>query len=205
MKMHPALGLKGLIMEIHASHASKVENAQSECYIIVHVVHEFWQRFPATHNLTDMNFLLMYCEYSALAHSQHLHYASIAGAHNCRGMRSTERCTGCCTKLYAVRACCTVCNMQAKRFCEAMAKWVMLGADLWNVDGLSSANYFRFGHCVNIGVQQHSFPAPVPPGKAIFALQKNSKDSSSSARWLHTFLMVGQRVDRKSISAGRIS
>ena len=35
-------------------------------------------------------------------------------------MQSIERCTGGCTTLYAVRACCTVCNMQAERFCEAM-------------------------------------------------------------------------------------
>ena len=67
----------------------------------------------------------------------------------------------------------------------------MFEADLWNGGSLSRANYFRFGHCVNVGVQQDSFPAPVPSGKAIFALQKHSKVSSSSARWLYTFVMSG--------------
>ena len=66
----------------------------------------------------------------------------------------------------------------------------MFEADLWNGDGLSHANYFRFGHCVNIGVQQDSFAAPVPSGKAIFTLQQHSKVSSSSARWLYTFVMA---------------
>ena len=43
-----------------------------------------------------------------------------------------------------------------------MAEWVMFEADLWNGDSLLRPNFFRFGHCVNIGVQQDSFPAPVP-------------------------------------------
>ena len=58
----------------------------------------------------------------------------------------------------------------------------MFEADLCKADSLSSATFFRFGHCVNIGVQWHSFPAPVLSGKAIFGLQKNSKVSFSSAR-----------------------
>ena len=45
---------------------------------------------------------------------------------------------------------------------------------------------FRFGHCINIRVQQDSLS-----GKVIFALQKHSKVSSSSTRWLYTFLMAG--------------
>ena len=105
-------------------------------------------------------------------------------------MQSIENCTGGRTKPYAVRACCTVCNTHAERSCEAMAEWVMFEADLRNVDSFSSTNFW-FGHCVNIGVQQDSFPAPVLSGKASFAaLQKHSKVSFSSARWLYTFVMA---------------
>ena len=83
----------------------------------------------------------------------------------------------------------------------------MFETDLWNGDRLSRANCFRFGHCVNTGVQLSSFPAPVPHGKAGFALQKHSKVSPSSAQWLYTFVMAGGeiKVDRKGISGGRIS
>ena len=77
----------------------------------------------------------------------------------------------------------------------------MFEADLWN----GTPIFFRFGHCVNIGVQQDSFPAPLPSGKAIFALQKHSKVSSSSARWLYICNGVRRKVDRKGTSAGRIS
>ena len=66
----------------------------------------------------------------------------------------------------------------------------MFEADLRNVDSLSSTNSLRFGHCVDIGVYEDSFPAPVLSGKVIFALQKHSKASSSSARWLYTFVMA---------------
>ena len=67
----------------------------------------------------------------------------------------------------------------------------MFETDLWNGDSLSRANCFRFGHCVNTGVQLDRFPAPVPQGKASFALQKHSKVSPSSAQWLYTFVMAG--------------
>ena len=50
---------------------------------------------------------------------------------------------------------------------------------------------FRFGHCVNMGVQRDSIPAPELSGKAIFALQKHSKVSSSSTRRLYIFVMAG--------------
>ena len=76
-------------------------------------------------------------------------------------------------------------------FCLAMTEWVMFETDLWNDDSLSRANCFRFGHCVNTGVQLDSFPAPVPQGKASFALQKHSKVSPSNAQWLYTFVMAG--------------
>ena len=62
--------------------------------------------------------------------------------------------------------------MHAERSCEAMAEWEMFEVDLRNVESLSSTIFFRLGHCVTIEVQQDSFPAPVPSGKAIFALQK---------------------------------
>ena len=71
----------------------------------------------------------------------------------------------------------------------------MFEADLWNVNRLSSTILFRFRHCVNIGVQQDTFPSPVPSGKAIFALQKNSKISSSSAQWLYIFIFVADRLN----------
>ena len=63
-------------------------------------------------------------------------------------MQGIEHCTRGCTTLYAVRACCTVCNMQAESFCDTMAEWEVFEADLWNVDSHSSVNCFRFRHCV---------------------------------------------------------
>ena len=51
----------------------------------------------------------------------------------------------------------------------------MFEADLWDVDCLSRSNIFRFGHCVDIGVQHDGFPAPVPSGSAIFANEKHRK------------------------------
>ena len=66
----------------------------------------------------------------------------------------------------------------------------MLEAYLWNVDSHSRANLFWFEHCLNVEVQQDSFPAPVLPGKAIFVRQKHSEVLSSSARWLYTYYVM---------------
>ena len=57
--------------------------------------------------------------------------------------------------------------------------------------GFQPPIFFRLGLFVNIGGQQDCFPVPVPSGKAIVALQKHSKVSSSSAQRLYTFVMVG--------------
>ena len=101
-----------------------------------------------------------------------------------------EHCTGCCTKLYTVRTYCTVYNTHAKRYGKAMAI-------------ACHSPFFWFGHCVNIGVQQASFPAPVLSGKAILALQKPSKVSSSSTQWLNTFCNGGRwKFGRKGTYAG---
>ena len=54
-----------------------------------------------------------------------------------------RRCTGGCTTLHAVRACCTVCNTQAAHSCEAMAKWVSFDADIRN----SLKRQLFFGSC----------------------------------------------------------
>ena len=44
------------------------------------------------------------------------------------------------------------------------------------------------------------FPAPVPSGKAIFALQKHSIFSSSSAQRLYSFVVAGEeRLIRKAL------
>ena len=155
-----------------------------DCTMVV--VHEVWQCFPTTSKLTTV-LTFLYFGFSILhfvAYSSRLHYANDAGSHN--SIQSMKNCTGCCTNLYAVRACCTVCKLMLNVY-EAMAEWAMFEADLWNADSLSSANFFRFRHCVNIAVQRDSFPALVQSGKVIFALQKNSKVSSSSAQWLYAF------------------
>ena len=107
-------------------------------------------------------------------------------------MQSIDYCTGGHTKLYAVRACCTVCNTHGEHSCEAMAEWEMFEADLRNVGSLSSTNFFRFVHCVNIGVQRDCFPGPVPSGKAIFALQKHIKVFFFKRPALCTFAMAGE-------------
>ena len=98
----------------------------------------------------------------ALAHGRRSHYtlwyANVAGSHN--SMRSIGYFTGGRAKLYAVRACCTVCNTHAERFCKAIAEWVMFEADLCRY-AFKDKLFFQFGHYVNIGVQRNGFPAPV--------------------------------------------
>ena len=83
----------------------------------------------------------------------------------------------------------------------------MLEANLLSVDSLSSTNSFQFKHCINIGVHRHSFPAPVLSGKAILALPhkvKNSRVSSSSAQWLHIFLLAaGEKLIVKALLLDR--
>ena len=69
----------------------------------------------------------------------HYKYANDAGPDN--SMQNIEHCTGGRTKLYGVRACCTVCNMHAECSCEEMAEWVILEAGLRNVDSLPSTNF----------------------------------------------------------------
>ena len=76
--------------------------------------------------------------------------SNVAGSH--RSMLSILQCTVGRTKLYTGRICYTVSNTHTTRFCEATVEWVMSGADLRIVYNLSGANFFRFGHCVNIGV-----------------------------------------------------
>ena len=68
-------------------------------------------------------------------------------------------------------------------------KWVMLEADLWNVDSFSRVNFF-FGSgtafisgCSGIAWERQR--------KAISALQKYCKVSSLSDQQLYTFVMVG--------------
>ena len=79
--------------------------------------------------------------------------------------------------------------MQPERFYEAMAKWVVLEADLWNVDSFSRANFF-FGSGTAF-ISGCSGIASERQRKAILALQKHCKVSSSSAQRLYTFVMVG--------------
>ena len=68
----------------------------------------------------------------------------------------------------------------------------MFEADLGDSDSLSHAHFFRFGHCIYIGVQQDSLSAPVLSERAIFSLQRHSQVSCSSARrCIHLYLAGG--------------
>ena len=69
-----------------------------------------------------------------------LHYANDVESH--RSMQRIGHCTGRFTKLYLMRVCCTVCKTHAECLCEAIVEWVMLEADLWNADCLSSTICF---------------------------------------------------------------
>ena len=116
-----------------------------------------------------------------------LWHANDSGSHN--SMQSIEHCTGCSTKLYAVRECCTVCNTHAERSCSAMAEWMMFKVDIWNDDSLSRANFFRLGNCINTGVQQDSFPAAVLSGQ-ICASKAYVQSIVSSSSTLYTFVIA---------------
>ena len=73
----------------------------------------------------------------------------------------------------------------------------MFEVDVRNVNSLSSANYFRYKHCVNISVHCNSFPAPVPSGKATAPLQlevKKNEVSPSSAQLLY---MAGGEIQKE--------
>ena len=144
------------------------------------VVHKVWQRFPTTHKFT-----------TAPAHGWHLHYAN--GTRSYNGMQSIEYYTGCCTKLYAVRACCTVCNTHAERSCEAMAEWVMLKLIYGMPIACQAPLFFRFGHSVNIGV---------PSGIASWRQCRQERPSlrKSTAKFFfkrparYTFVMAGEKL-----------
>ena len=97
-------------------------------------------------------------------------------------MQSKDHCTYGCTTLYEFSICCVECNTESELFCETLAEGVMFEVDLWNIDSLSST---IFGSIFNIVPQQDSFPTPVPSGKAIFALQKHRKVSSSVDGCIH--------------------
>ena len=60
--------------------------------------------------------------------------------------KPNTRSSGCCTKLYAVKACRIVCNTHPERH-QPLAEWMMFDADLWDSDGLSSAKLFRYLLC----------------------------------------------------------
>ena len=66
--------------------------------------------------------------------------ANDAGSHNT--IQGIELCTSCCTKVCAVRACCTVCNTHPECCCEAMKKRLMVEAEFWNGDSLSGVILF---------------------------------------------------------------
>ena len=128
MKTRWAQGPKGWSYIVWKS-TSEVENAQCDSAVQTHdTCSTIMQCIRCTRNFTtatsqpDWHFCTV-----PLAHGWRLHYANDAGSYN--GMQSIEHCTGCRTKLYAVRACCTVYNTHAERSCEAMAEWVTFEAD----------------------------------------------------------------------------
>ena len=81
----------------------------------------------------------------------------------------------------------------------------MFEDDLWDVDSLSRPNIFRFGHCVDIGVQQAALPAPVPSGSAIFANESTAKSFLQAPSAVCPYNDGRRKVDRKGNSSGRIS
>ena len=69
-----------------------------------------------------------------------MYSANDVGSYN--SIQGIEVCPSCCTKVCAMKACCTVCDTHAECCCEAMAKRVMDEADLWNGDTLSRVILF---------------------------------------------------------------
>ena len=51
----------------------------------------------------------------------------------------------------------------------------MSEGDLGNSDSVSQAHFFRFGHCVNIGVQQDNLPPPVLSGRQFLSFRGTAK------------------------------
>ena len=121
---------------------------------------------------------------AVLAHGWRLYYANDAGSYNgaaCKARNTALVAAPNCMHWAWLRACCRVCNTHAECFCSAMAEWVMFEAEFYGIAIASHVPIF-FGS---------GFPAPLPSGKATFALQKHSKVSPSSSRWLYTFVMAG--------------
>ena len=117
-------------------------------------------------------------------------------------------CTAVLQALYAAayaRPCTHLCTTQSEHFGEAITgKRVMLEADSWTFDSLSSANFFlRFARRVNIS------QTPAPPVKATVPLlveAKNSKYLLLAPGAIYIFLMArGENSKEKELLAGRIS
>ena len=121
-----------------------------------------------------------------------------------KGMQSIEHCIVFRTKLYAVMACCAVDNTHAERFCEAMAERVMIEANLWIGDSLSRAN-FRFGHCVNIGVQQTASQRQCCQQRPSLSLKVSANFLRQDSGAVYICNGGRRKVDRQGTSAGRIS
>ena len=157
---------------------------------MTHVEHEVWQRVSTTRNFTTV-LTFLYCGTSTLANGWRLYYVNDAGSYNgaaCKAQNtSLVAAPNCMHRGHAVQ--CT------SRMLNVFARQVRSGWHLKLTYGIAIAThppiFFPLGHCVNIGVQQDSFLVPVPSGVAKYALQKHSKVSSSSARWLYTFVMRG--------------
>ena len=124
--------------------------------------------------VTSPRRLAMLPHHPQVSSQPHWHFCTVALAHGFVRITSMQMLQGrttackaentalvgapnCMQRRHAVQ-----CNTHAERFCSAMAEWVMFETDLWNGDSLSHAYFFRFRNCINTGVQQDSFPAPVP-------------------------------------------
>ena len=73
----------------------------------------------------------------------------------------------------------------------------MFEADLWNANSLSSAIFFQFDYCVNIGVQQDSFPGPVPSGRPSLRFKRTAKFLLQTPGAVYICNSGKRKVDRK--------
>ena len=82
----------------------------------------------------------------------------------------------------------------------------MFEADLGSSDSLSYTHFFlRFGHFVNIGVQQDRLPAPVLSGRPSLSFRGTVKFLLQAPCAVYICNGGRREVDRKVTSTGRIS
>ena len=126
-------------------------------------------------------------------------------------MQSIEHWTGCCTRLYAERACCIACTSHAERFCGAMAEWCLkriygmsIACQAPTIFSLGTVLIWESSRIASQCQCRQERPSLRSKGTAKFLVQAPPPPHPHP---LAVYICNGGRrkIDRKGTSAGRLS